>query len=130
MVAQGHSIEARVYAEHPDHNFMPDSGTIRRAHFPATVGAFKFSGHGTRVDCGLQLGDEVGINYDPMIAKVITQGADRDDALARMGTLLDQIEVRLIWQMALREACGDSPAQLADSPCCFAHMSHYTDTVA
>lgn len=96
MYWQGHSIEARLYAERPDHNFVPDSGTIRRWRVPATAGAFSFSTDGTRVDSGLQQGDEVGINYDPMIAKVITQGADRDEALSRMGTLLSQIEVRLV----------------------------------
>ena len=59
---QGHSFEARLYAERPDHDFVPDSGTIRRWHIPSRAAAFGFSGDGIRVDSGVQQGDEVKCN--------------------------------------------------------------------
>ena len=59
LLLQGHSIEARLYAERPDHDFVPDSGIIRRWLIPSTATAFIFSDNGMRVDSGVQQGDEV-----------------------------------------------------------------------
>lgn len=73
---QGHSIEVRVYAEDAAANFMPATGTLREYKRP--------QGLGVRVDDGLDQGMEVSIYYDPMIAKLITFGASREEAIARM----------------------------------------------
>ena len=72
----GHAIEVRVYAEQPEAGFLPSTGTIRRLELP--------QGPGIRNDVGIQLGDEVGISFDPLLAKLIVWGADRQEALARL----------------------------------------------
>ncbi|MBV8084207.1 MAG: 3-methylcrotonyl-CoA carboxylase, partial [Chloroflexi bacterium] len=73
---RGHAIEARVYAEDADAGFLPATGRILRLELP--------HGPGIRNDVGIQLGDEIGINFDPLLAKLIVWGADRAEALARM----------------------------------------------
>ena len=73
---RGHAVEVRVYAEDPDAGFLPAAGVIRRLELPA--------GPGIRVDAGLQLGDEIGVSFDPLLAKLIVWGADRAEALARL----------------------------------------------
>lgn len=73
---QGHAIEVRVYAENSAENFMPATGKLREYKRP--------QGLGVRVDDGLQQGMEVSIYYDPMIAKLITFAATREEAIARM----------------------------------------------
>jgi 3-methylcrotonyl-CoA carboxylase alpha subunit len=75
--ARGHAIEARIYAENPSANFLPSTGVIRRWRAPRRQA-------GVRLDSGYEEGDEVTIHYDPMIAKLIVHGRDRDEALARM----------------------------------------------
>ena len=72
----GHAIELRVYAEDPDTNFMPSIGTLETYRLP--------SGPGIRVDNGYREGMEVPIYYDPMLAKLVTFGADRNEAIAKM----------------------------------------------
>jgi 3-methylcrotonyl-CoA carboxylase alpha subunit len=77
----GAAIEARVYAEDPEHNFLPSAGLIH---------AMTFSGkEGVRIDTGFEAGDSVTPYYDPMIAKVIVHGATRAEALAALLTALD-----------------------------------------
>ena len=76
----GHSIEARVYAEVPEAGFMPSIGTV--------IGLQDPQGEGVRVDSGLRVGSVIGTDYDPMLAKVITFGDDREQALARMDRAL------------------------------------------
>jgi 3-methylcrotonyl-CoA carboxylase alpha subunit len=73
IVAQGHAIEARVYAEDPVRGFLPTGGDVLEVVEP--------SGPGVRVDSGLIAGMTVGSEYDPMLAKVIAHGADRSAAL-------------------------------------------------
>jgi 3-methylcrotonyl-CoA carboxylase alpha subunit len=75
--AEGHAIEVRIYAEDPARGFLPGSGRIERLAFPAL-------GPDVRVDSGVAEGDSVSIYYDPMIAKLITRGASRAEALARL----------------------------------------------
>jgi 3-methylcrotonyl-CoA carboxylase alpha subunit len=77
----GHAIEVRVYAEDAEAGFLPAIGTIHRLQWP--------SGDGIRVDAGVVEGDEVGARFDPMLAKVIAHGRDRDEALDRLTTALD-----------------------------------------
>ncbi|SMO65709.1 acetyl-CoA carboxylase biotin carboxylase subunit [Solitalea koreensis] len=72
----GHSIELRVYAEDPNNNFLPDIGTLTTYQTP--------QGPGIRVDDGFEQGMEIPIYYDPMIAKLITFGENRTEAIERM----------------------------------------------
>ena len=84
--ASGHAIEARIYAEDPDRNFLPATGTLSRFRMP-------IADERVRVDTGVREGDEVGIHYDPMIAKLIVHGDDRDDAVARLGRALSECRI-------------------------------------
>jgi 3-methylcrotonyl-CoA carboxylase alpha subunit len=84
--ASGHAIEARIYAEDPDRNFLPATGRLLRFAMPAIHGRL-------RVDTGVREGDAVGIHYDPMIAKLIVHGADRDDAVRRLQNALDDCRI-------------------------------------
>ncbi len=79
----GHAIEARVYAEDPARGFLPTGGTLHRLVEP--------SGVGVRVDSGVNVGTVVGADYDPMLAKVIAHGADRDEALRRLDAALSSM---------------------------------------
>src|SRR5690554_1711277 len=86
---QGHAIEARIYAENPDNNFLPSIGTLAVLNFPEHVA---FVDGDIRVDGGVQQGDTISPYYDPMIAKLIVRGDDRDQARARMIQVLEQVE--------------------------------------
>jgi len=79
---RGHAIEVRLYAEDPQQNFLPSTGTIS-TYVPA-------SGPGVRVDSGVQSGDEISQYYDPMIAKLIVYSEDRPAAIARLRDALEQ----------------------------------------
>ncbi len=72
----GHALEVRVYAEDPKNNFLPDIGKLKTYRIPA--------GLGVRVDDGFEEGMDIPIYYDPMIAKLITHGKDRNEAINRM----------------------------------------------
>ncbi len=73
---RGHAIEARLYAEDPSHDFLPTSGTVARWEPPC--------GNGIRVDSGIVSGQEISPFYDPMIAKIIAHGPDREVARRRL----------------------------------------------
>ncbi len=73
----GAAIEARVYAEDPEHDFLPSAGLIHAMRFKGEAGV-----EGVRVDTGFEAGDSVTPYYDPMIAKVIVHGSDRAEAVA------------------------------------------------
>ncbi|MGH3683601.1 MAG: acetyl/propionyl/methylcrotonyl-CoA carboxylase subunit alpha [Pseudonocardiaceae bacterium] len=81
----GHAVEARIYAEDPSRGFLPTGGRVRHLREP--------TGTGVRVDSGLVAGDTVGSDYDPMLAKVIAHGSDRDTALRRLDTALAQTSI-------------------------------------
>ncbi len=87
VVLNGWAIESRIYAEDPFRNFMPSTGRLTRYQAPTET-------EDTRVDTGIEEGSEVSIFYDPMIAKVITYGSDRSQALSRMGDALDAYYIR------------------------------------
>jgi acetyl-CoA carboxylase biotin carboxylase subunit len=78
----GHSIEARVYAEDPEANFAPSPGLVSRCHIPG--------GPGIRVDTHLFSGYTVPRYYDSLLAKVISWGRDRDEAIQRLAGALDE----------------------------------------
>jgi acetyl/propionyl-CoA carboxylase alpha subunit len=77
----GHAIEVRVYAEDAERGFLPATGVVHRLGWP--------TGDGIRVDAGVVQGDEVGGRFDPMLAKLIAHGRDRDQALERLTGALD-----------------------------------------
>jgi len=81
----GHAIELRVYAEDPDNNFLPDIGTLQTYITP--------KGPGVRVDDGFEQGMEIPIYYDPMIAKLVTYGKDRTEAIERMVRAIDEYHI-------------------------------------
>ena len=83
ILRQGHAIEVRIYAEAPDNEFLPSSGTLRFYQEPPT------SSH-LRVDSGVTQGDEISVFYDPMISKLITFGEHRNAALTRLEHALGQ----------------------------------------
>jgi acetyl-CoA carboxylase biotin carboxylase subunit len=81
----GHAIEVRVYAEDPENNFLPDIGTLSTYRIP--------QGPGVRVDDSYEEGMEIPIFYDPMIAKLITHGKDRLEAIERMKRAIDDYRI-------------------------------------
>ncbi len=81
----GHSIECRIYAEDPEDNFLPSTGLLKKHRIP--------SGTGVRVDAGVEEGQEVTINYDPMISKLTVFGSDREDARKKMLRALKEYEI-------------------------------------
>lgn len=83
----GWSLETRVYAEDPLRDFMPSTGRLVRYAEPSQV-------EGVRVDTGVTEGGEVSMFYDPMIAKLITYGSDRNEAIDRMSEALDRYVIR------------------------------------
>ena len=86
----GHAIEARICAENPDANFLPATGTMQVARWPAHV-SFERSDPAQfkpRIDRGFDEGDTISPHYDSMIAKLIVWGADRAQALARLDAAL------------------------------------------
>jgi 3-methylcrotonyl-CoA carboxylase alpha subunit len=86
IVQRGHAIEVRVYAEDPTRGFLPATGTLQHLRFPTHDAD-------VRIDTGVRLGDAISIHYDPMIAKVITTGADRDAALVALRRALAGTQV-------------------------------------
>jgi 3-methylcrotonyl-CoA carboxylase alpha subunit len=89
---EGHAFEARIYAEHPEKGFLPSIGTLQHLHLPPHC-SFVVNREQIRVDSGVVQGDAITPNYDPMIAKLIVWGADREQALARMAAALAQTRI-------------------------------------
>ena len=83
----GHAVEVRLYAEDPDAGFLPQTGILDHLHFPEEA-------PDARIDTGVETGDAVSVHYDPMLAKVIAHGADREAACNRLAAML--AEVRLV----------------------------------
>ena len=86
--ADGHAVEARLYAEDP-RTFLPQTGRIERLVLPSDD---QLQG-GVRLDAGVEQGDEIGLAYDPLIAKLIAHGRDRGQALDRLANALAETEV-------------------------------------
>lgn len=81
----GHAVEVRVYAEDPANNFLPDIGKLITYRRP--------QGYGVRVDDGFEEGMDIPIYYDPMISKLITWGATREEAINRMIRAIDEYRI-------------------------------------
>ena len=86
LAIDGHSIEARIYAEDPERGFLPSIGTLAHLRAPSTDVE-------VRVDTGVREGDAISPYYDPMIAKLVVHGEDRPAALRRMGEALAEYEI-------------------------------------
>jgi 3-methylcrotonyl-CoA carboxylase alpha subunit len=82
----GHSFEARIYAEDPAHDFLPVTGTLAFLQPPA-------ENNHVRVDTGVMQGDEVSVFYDPMIAKLVVWDENRDKALQRLSKALSEYRI-------------------------------------
>jgi len=82
----GHAFEARIYAEDPDKNFVPSPGEILVYRPP--------DGIGVRVDGGVYQGATVTVNYDPMVAKLVVWGRDREESLDRLRRALEEFVVK------------------------------------
>lgn len=85
LAPRGHAMEVRLYAEDPQREFLPSTGTLQVFDLPAT--------DGVRVDTGYRRGDAVSVYYDPMMAKVIAWGETRDIAADRLCHALRQVRV-------------------------------------
>lgn len=85
VTISGHAVELRVYAENPLDNFLPSVGTLERYRLP--------KGENIRVDNGFEEGMEVPIYYDPMLAKLITYGNTREEAIQLMIEAIANYEV-------------------------------------
>lgn len=81
----GHAIECRINAENPERNFMPCPGTITNLHLPG--------GFGVRIDTHIYNDYKVPANYDSMLMKIIVHGKDREEAIARMRSVLGEVVI-------------------------------------
>src|SRR5262245_15081066 len=86
LKTEGHAIEARLYAEDPANDFLPSTGKILDLQLPMT--------EGVRIDAGVECGMEVGIHYDPMLAKLIAHGENRDAAIRKLVYALRQSSIQ------------------------------------
>jgi acetyl-CoA carboxylase biotin carboxylase subunit len=82
---RGHAVECRVYAEDPFHNFMPAPGMVVDMQYPL--------GPGVRLDNGIYQGFQVPMDYDPILAKLVTYGSDRREAIQRMQRALSEYRI-------------------------------------
>ncbi|MBC8270211.1 MAG: biotin/lipoyl-binding protein [Rhodospirillaceae bacterium] len=89
LIPSGHALEARLYAEDPSNDFLPTGGVIERFRLRSNDDY----GGAVRVDSAVREGDAVSSHYDPMIAKVVVWGIDREAALSRMSMVLEDMEV-------------------------------------
>jgi acetyl-CoA carboxylase biotin carboxylase subunit len=85
LTINGHALELRVYAEDPKNNFLPDIGKLVEYKRP--------QGLGVRVDDGFEEGMDIPIYYDPMIAKLVTFGKDRNEAIEKMLRAIDEYQI-------------------------------------
>ncbi|MDI3316644.1 MAG: biotin carboxylase N-terminal domain-containing protein [Bacillota bacterium] len=106
VALRGHAFEVRLYAESPEEGFLPSSGRLERFGLPEPAGRGDARGGsglselpgvglpGLRVEAGFAAGDEVSPYYDALLAKLVTHGADREEALERLQAALAATEVR------------------------------------
>ncbi|HMA24215.1 MAG TPA: acetyl-CoA carboxylase biotin carboxylase subunit, partial [Gemmatimonadaceae bacterium] len=85
IVPRGWAIECRITSEDPANGFLPSTGTISYLHVPA--------GPGVRWDAGIEVGSEVGLYYDPLLAKLIVHAPDRAAAIERMHRALLELTI-------------------------------------
>ncbi|MGN6116759.1 MAG: acetyl/propionyl/methylcrotonyl-CoA carboxylase subunit alpha [Nitrobacter sp.] len=121
----GHAIEARVYAENPNKNFMPSVGRIRTWRTPAET-------DGLRIDSGYREGDTVSPNYDAMLAKVIAWAPTREAAISRLNRGLTETDVRgIVTNIPFLSALithPDTRANAIDTGFIERHLKELTET--
>ncbi len=83
----GHALECRLYAEDPSKNFLPSPGKISKLKTPST------NSNNIRLDIGVDEGDEISFYYDPMIAKIISKGSNRNESINNMIKYLKEFEI-------------------------------------
>jgi propionyl-CoA carboxylase alpha chain len=88
----GHAIEVRLYAEDPARGWLPQSGVLHRFDVPEVDAEFRLGGR-LRLDSGVVAGDEVGVHYDPMLAKIISYGETRAEAARRLASALARTKI-------------------------------------
>ncbi|HJS21048.1 MAG TPA: acetyl/propionyl/methylcrotonyl-CoA carboxylase subunit alpha [Steroidobacteraceae bacterium] len=115
----GHALEARIYAEDPGREFLPSTGTITHLRWPDSDPAI-------RVDAGIRQGDAVTVHYDPLLAKLIVHGRDRETAARRLEHALRHCEiVGLTTNLSLLRAVSAHPQfQAADLHTGFIEKHH------
>src|SRR5262249_10072757 len=86
LKTEGHAIEARLYAEDPVNDFLPSTGKILDLRLPFI--------EDVRIDAGIESGMEIGIHYDPMLAKLIARGESRDEAIRKLLYALRQSSIQ------------------------------------
>jgi acetyl-CoA carboxylase biotin carboxylase subunit len=86
IIPRGWAIECRITSEDPDNGFLPSTGRVAYLHVP--------SGPGVRWDGGIEIGSEIGLHYDPMLAKLIVWAPDRERAVDRMHRALLELTVQ------------------------------------
>ncbi|CAG8526292.1 5479_t:CDS:10, partial [Acaulospora colombiana] len=86
LCINGHAFEARIYAENPSNNFLPDTGPLLHICPPQLS-------QNVRLETGFEQGDEISVHYDPMIAKLVTKGQDRTEALRILRKALEEYEI-------------------------------------
>ncbi|WP_048306720.1 acetyl/propionyl/methylcrotonyl-CoA carboxylase subunit alpha [Halomonas sp. PR-M31] len=91
LTITGHAFEARLYAEDPEQDFLPATGHLER--FELDMAGANLDPSRVRLDSGVEAGDEITMYYDPMLAKLITHGDDRDQALATLNRALSALDV-------------------------------------
>jgi 3-methylcrotonyl-CoA carboxylase alpha subunit len=100
---RGHALECRLYAEDPAAGFVPATGRLLRLRLPAWPGV--------RVDAGVREGDEVGVRYDPLLAKLIAHAEDRDACIERMAAALaDTVVLGVTTNLGFLRWALDQPA--------------------
>jgi 3-methylcrotonyl-CoA carboxylase alpha subunit len=103
VVSHGHALECRLSAEDPWNNDLPSPGRILHLSAP--------DGPGVRFDTGIAAGSEVTVHYDPMVAKLITWGASRDESIERMADALRRtVVLGVVTNLARLQAIVDHPA--------------------
>jgi 3-methylcrotonyl-CoA carboxylase alpha subunit len=106
IAATGHAIECRIYAENPAKNFLPSPGPLETFSAPT-------EGNGIRVDTGVREGDQVTYFYDPMIAKLIAHGPDREAAIEKMLAALNEFRIEgIVTNMSFLKRILAHPAYL------------------
>ena len=141
----GHAFEARIYAENPRNNFLPDSGQLLYLSTPAPTTEFatpytadQFSSNNLngntslsitpslRIEQGFTQGAQIGVFYDPMIAKVVVHGRDRTEALRMLRKALDEYHVvgvstnvEFLRTLAGNKAFIDGEVETGFIPVCF-----------